>query len=67
MLEGLKLILEGLYMKNLLIVFVLVTTLLCATILTLTEVSLFRDINDTLKEAGELINSGLDWLTTNNL
>ena len=60
MLEGLKLILEGLYMKNLLIVFVLVTTLLCATILTLTEVSLFRDINDTLKEAGELINSGLD-------
>ena len=66
MLEGLKLILEGLYMKNLLIVFVLVVTLLCATILTLTEVSLFKDINNTLKEVGELINSGLDWLTTNN-
>ena len=53
-------------MKNLLIVFVLVVTLLCATILTLTEVSLFKDINNTLKEVGELINSGLDWLTTNN-
>ena len=47
-------------MKNLLIAFVLGITLLCATVLTLAELSLLRDVNDALKVAGELIDSRLD-------